>query len=140
VLIGFFHSRDSTASNPAQDAGLPKSFLGISTDGPSREGFLFCPTYRVGGGASGHAGNNKPPHILPDGKMHDWTLDYSPAAAGGDGSIAVTFDRQSVALPLAKGHKAAGARFDRFGIVTTWIDGNSQTIFFDDLTYTIRQE
>ena len=25
------------------------------------------------------------------------------------------------------------------GIVTTWIDGNSQTIYFDDLRYTFRQ-
>ena len=26
--------------------------------------------------------------------------------------------------------------FDRFGIITTWIDGNAQRVYFDDLTYT----
>src|SRR5207302_4513691 len=30
-------------------------------------------------------------------------------------------------------------RFDRFGIVTTWIDGNAQRLYFDDLTYTCAQ-
>jgi hypothetical protein len=29
-----------------------------------------------------------------------------------------------------------GASFDRFGICTPWIDGNSVTVFFDDVTYT----
>lgn len=33
-----------------------------------------------------------------------------------------------------------GTRFDRFGLVTTWIDGNSQTIYLDDLKYTWKQE
>jgi hypothetical protein len=27
--------------------------------------------------------------------------------------------------------------FDRFGLVTTRIDGYGQTIYFDDLTYTV---
>ncbi|MFN0052502.1 MAG: hypothetical protein ACKV0T_09930 [Planctomycetales bacterium] len=29
---------------------------------------------------------------------------------------------------------------DRLGIVTTWIDGNAQHLYFDDLNYTFRQE
>ena len=36
----------------------------------------------------------------------------------------------------APGHRAAGARFDRFGLITTWIDGNGQLVYFDDLRYT----
>ena len=24
---------------------------------------------------------------------------------------------------------------DRFGLITTWIDGNGQRVYFDDLTY-----
>ena len=140
VLIGFFNSRESTLSNPAQDSGLPKGFFGISTDGPSSEGFYFSPTYRIGPDLRGDAGHAHPPRIYPDGKAHDWTFDYSPSAADGQGQITVTLDDQAVKLPLAPGHKASGARFDRFGIVTTWVDGNSQTIYFDDLTYTFRQD
>ena len=30
-----------------------------------------------------------------------------------------------------------GAHFNRFGIITTHIDGNGQTVYFDDLTYTV---
>jgi hypothetical protein len=49
-------------------------------------------------------------------------------------------DREAVTLDLGKGHRAAGARLDRFGLVTTWIDGNGQKVYFDDLTYTARQD
>src|SRR5262249_37713914 len=120
VLFGFFHSEDSMASNPSQDNGLPKCFLGVSTDGPSREGFWFSPTYRVKGNGGGYA-RKDPPRIYPDGATHDWSLEYSPTAAGGKGEITLTLDKQTVKLPLAEGHKATGARFNRFGLITTWI-------------------
>ena len=139
VLIGFFHSKDSMIVNPSQASGTPMSFLGISTDGPSREGFYFAPLYRVHGDAQGYASGQRP-RIYPDSKAHDWTLEYSPTAADGRGQILVTLDQQSVKLVLGEGHKLLGARFDRFGLITTWIDGNGQTIYFDDLTYTCKQE
>ncbi len=135
VLIGFFHSKDSMTVNPSQDAGFPKNFLGIAVEGPSREGFYFAPAYRMMS-QSGHAGDNNPPHIYPDGKDHAWTLEYSPAVAGAEGRITVTLDGHSVRLGLAPDREAASSRFDRFGIITTWIDGNGQAIYFDDLTYT----
>ena len=40
-------------------------------------------------------------------------------------------------LNLDAGHKQIGAHFNRFGIITTHIDGSGQTVYFDDLTYTI---
>src|SRR5204862_987744 len=107
VLFGFFHSKDSMAVNPSQASGVPKCFLGISTDGPSREGFHFAPIYRTGGDRQGYA-RGKLPYIYPDGKAHDWSLEYAPAAAGGKGQITVTLDKQSVKLALGEGHKAAG--------------------------------
>jgi len=42
-----------------------------------------------------------------------------------------------VTLNLDPGHKQIGAHFNRFGIITTHIDGSGQTVYFDDLTYTI---
>jgi hypothetical protein len=30
-------------------------------------------------------------------------------------------------------------KFDRFGIVTSWIDGNSVDAYWDDITYTVAQ-
>ncbi|MEX0679511.1 MAG: hypothetical protein WD063_20730 [Pirellulales bacterium] len=140
MLFGFFNARESMLSNPAQNAGLPASFLGISTDGPSRDGFYFSPTYRLGDHSRSVNADAGPPAIYPDGKSRDWTFDYSPAAAGGNGAITVTLAGRRVELELDRGARQSGARFDRFGMVTTWIDGNSQTIYFDDLTYTFRQD
>ena len=139
TLIGFFNSRDSVEVNPSQSSGIPKSFLGISIEGPSREGFLFYPLYRTTPGEGGVARGDDLPHILPDGSAHDWSLSYDPSGADGRGRMRVTLDKESAVLELADGHRREGARFDRFGIVTTWIDGNGQQVYFDDLTYTYRQ-
>jgi hypothetical protein len=46
-------------------------------------------------------------------------------------------DGQAVTLNLDPGHKQIGAHFNRFGIITTHIDGSGQTVYFDDLTYAI---
>jgi hypothetical protein len=140
VLLGFFHSRDSMRSNPSQRSGLPQDFLGLAIDGPSREGFYFAPAYRVHGDGQGHASGKGHPYIYPDGFSHAWSLEYLPSGAGGRGQITVRLDGWAVRLDLKKGDRATGAHFDRFGLVTTWIDGNGQQVYFDDLTYTCKQE
>src|SRR5207244_11179331 len=71
VLLGFFHATDSMKVNPSQENGLPESFLGMSTDGPSREGFFFAPVYRIRGRERGHV--RDAPHLYPDGPPHDRT-------------------------------------------------------------------
>lgn len=139
VLIGFFHSQDSMTVTDSQKSIFPRSFLGISTEGPSSEGFYFYPAYRVGHDTQGYAAGSDRPRILPDGATHTWNLTYTPEGAEGRGRITVTLDNQTVNLDMEPGSKTMGARFDRFGIITTWIDGNGQHIYFDDLTYTIRQ-
>jgi hypothetical protein len=140
TLIGFFHSEGSVESNDSQNSATPENFVGAVIEGPSADGFYFYPTYGVdqeGVRASGGRGTPTPPYIYPDGESHDWTLDYNPNANGGLGSITVSLDGQAVTLNLDPGHKEIGALFNRFGIITTHIDGNGQTVFFDDLSYTI---
>ena len=139
VLIGFFDTEESLAVSGNQSSGFPMNFLGAAIEGPSSEGFQFYPVYRFPAGAGGYARGAEVPHILPDGAVHDWTLEYDPQA-GDHGRLTLTFDGQVVPLELSPGHRDAPARFNRFGIVTTWIDGNAQTVYFDDLTYTWRQE
>lgn len=39
-------------------------------------------------------------------------------------------------LPLKKGLKAQGARFDRFGLFTSNVGGQIVRIYLDDLKYT----
>jgi hypothetical protein len=149
TLIGFFHSPTSVTVDP--NAGspkswfdyLPKNFCGIAVKGPTREGFFFHPTYRLndgeGGGNPGNAIANCP-RIGPDGIARTWSWEYSPPAANGKGQITITLDGQSATLDLTSGHKAAGAQFNRFGIVSNWVDGNGQVVYLDDLTYTVSQE
>ena len=132
VLLGFYNSKDSLASNPAQSTGFPRSFLGISVEGPSSEGFFVYPAYRAGEG-QGYANGKDRPRIMPDGKSHEWSLVYDPADRG---RITVKMGGKSVTLDLEAAARKSGVKFDRFGIVTTWIDGNAQRIYFDDLTYT----
>src|SRR5204862_4014292 len=140
TLIGFFHSDDSMRSNNSQNSATPENFVGAAIEGPSSEGFYLYPTYGLdqeGVRADGGRGTPTPPYIYPDGQSRQWTLDYDPDGNGGTGSIIVTLDGQAVALNLDAGHKQIGAHFNRFGIITTHIDGSGQTVYFDDLTYTI---
>lgn len=140
TLIGFFHSTDSMRSDDSQNSATPENFVGIAIEGPSSEGFYFYPTYgvdREGLRADGGRGTPTPPFIYPDGRSRFWTLDYHPDGDRGLGSIQVTLDGQAVTLPLNPGHKQIGARFNRFGLITTHIDGSGQTIYFDDLTYAV---
>jgi hypothetical protein len=139
TLIGFFHARDSMEVNPSQESGIPRCFLGAAIEGPSREGFHFYPLYRVRGQGQGNAKGPALPRILPDGTAHAWSLAYVPAA-DGKGRMTITFDKEAFHLDLGAEHRATGARFDRFGIITTWIDGNGQRIYFDDVNYTYKQE
>ena len=135
VLIGFFDSRASMTVNPSQKAGLPADFLGVSVDGPSREGLFFAPAFR--GPDQGGVSFDGAAYIYPDGTAHDWTLEYIPSAEGG--RLTVSLEGKAAHLDLAGRDRTSGARFDRFGLITTWIDGNGQQIYFDDLTYTSRQ-
>lgn len=140
TLIGFFHSEDSVRSSNNQNSATPENFVGAVIEGPSSEGHYFYPTYGVdqeGVRGSGGRGAPTPPFIYPNGDSRDWTLDYDPNGNGGTGSVTVSLDGQAVTLNLDVGHKAIGAHFNRFGIITTHIDGNGQTVYFDDLTYAI---
>jgi hypothetical protein len=140
TLIGFFHSTNSMRSNDSQDSATPENFVGAAIEGPSAEGFYLYPTYGVdqeGVRADGGRGTPTPPYIYPDGQSRHWTLDYHPDGNGGTGSITVTLDGQAVTLNFDSGHKQIGAQFNRFGIITTHIDGSGQTVYFDDLTYTL---
>jgi hypothetical protein len=141
VLLGFYHGEASMRVADAQVSGWPENFLGVAIEGPSREGFLFYPAYGTAEEGTGeHAargsGDALPPHILPDGVSHAWSLRYDPAANDGRGRMTVTLDDKSLALDLPDGHRQVGATFNRFGFVTTHIDGNGQEVFVDDLTYT----
>ncbi|HUF64016.1 MAG TPA: hypothetical protein VMN36_18200 [Verrucomicrobiales bacterium] len=140
--IGFYHAEHSMWSNPSQKHAIPMDYLGINIEGPSSEGFFFYPVYRTHGDAAKAAtrGESELPRIYPDGKAHDWAFRYDPAGAGGNGRITVRLDGQECRLELEAGDREAGATFNRFGICTPWIDGNSVRAYFDDLKYSCSAE
>lgn len=140
TLLGFFHHERSVAVNPSQSNAIPADFLGIAIEGPSSEGFYVYPLCRSGGDPTSIGFVRSAPRIYPDGAPHDWTLEYDPGASGGRGAIKISLDGQSYTMEFAEGLRAVGANFDRFGLVTPWIDGNAQVVYFDDLSYTATQE
>lgn len=139
TLFGFYHAQESLRQNASQDDGIPESVLGIHVEGPSRDGFRFYPVMRGKGQRSRSGDVSRFPTISPNGKSRDWSLEYDPAGAG-HGRVTLTLDGQSNTFDLGEGDKSRGTTFDRFGIVTSWIDGNSQDVYWDDLTYAVRQE
>jgi hypothetical protein len=140
AAFGFYNSQESMRSNPSQDNMIPESTVGIFIEGPSREGFLFYPVHRLKGAGQGEPQRQEHPHIYPDGASHDWALEYDPNGAVGKGQITVTFDGKKNVVDLPPGAKTGGSTFDRFGIFTTWIDGNSENVYWDDITYTVSQD
>lgn len=140
TLFGFYNSVESMKQTDSQKNMIPESCLGICVEGPSAEGFLFYPVLHPTGAGMRYSRIREFPHIYPNGKTHDWAMDYDPAGAGGKGQITITFDGKKQTMDLEEGDKQRGTKFDRFGILTTWIDGNSQNVYWDDLTYTISQD
>jgi hypothetical protein len=140
TLFGFYHSEDSMRKNESQNDGVPESVIGIHVEGPSSEGFKLYPVLRAKNRGSTFGRTREFPTIYPDGKSHDWSLEYDPRGADGKGQVVVRLDAQSGRFELRDGDKAAGTVFDRFGIVTSWIDGNSQNVYVDDVTYSCMQE
>lgn len=136
TLFGFFHHEHSVFVHDSQKTGTPRDVLGFHIEGPSRIGFNVYPVYRTDGEFQGVAQGEDLPIIMPDGTSHDWTLDYDPQAADGNGEIVLTFDGKEARLALQPGAKEDGATFSRFGFVTPWIDGNGQRVYLDDLEYT----
>jgi hypothetical protein len=139
VLIGFYHSKDSLKVSNEQSSLLPASFLGLVLEGPSREGFLLRPMLNTRSLDSTDSHLAECPHIYPDGVPHSFDLKYDPNGAGGVGTLILKMDANVVTIPLEPGMKTGKTRFNRFGIVTTWIDGNGQRVYLDDLLYTYRE-
>jgi hypothetical protein len=140
VTFGFFNRDSAMHVNPAQSDAIPEGIIGFNIEGPSREGFCFYPIARPQhrGGAAARLDADSP-HVYPDAKPRKWIFDYDPEGPVGRGRITVTLDGRAAHLDLKEGDKAAGTTFDRFGLITPWIDGNAQTVYFDDLTYTATQ-
>jgi hypothetical protein len=68
-----------------------------------------------------------------DGTVHDWSLDYDPAARDGKGLVTFRIDERTYELPLAADHRQHGAVFNRFGIWNVQAPGAEAELYLDDL-------
>ncbi len=133
VMIGWF--RDTP-----QGWRTPNS-LGMRIDGNGGKYWVFY-EYGTQGWRTGGAGafegeqyqKTRTPPFPADGAVHDWAIDYDPAAAAGQGQITFRIDERTYQLPLALGHRADGAMFNRFGIWNVQTPGNGVEFYFDDLS------
>ncbi len=134
VYFGFFDSAAKRSKSTSDRQGAPTNLLAILVEGPSQVGHYFRGGYynRLGQGQFESSG----PTIQPDGRVHQWSLRYIPNGAGDDGEIIVTFDGQAKTSRVSKEHKAAGARFDRFGIFNLQAGGHFVDLYLDDLRFT----
>ena len=140
TLFGFYNAEQSMHRNDSQSQSIPASVLGIHIEGPSRDGFRFYPVLRPKAEKSLVPRLETFPLILPDGVSHDWSLEYQPAVGNGINRITVTLDQERQSFEFPSDETFASTKFDRFGIVTSWIDGNSQQVYWDDLTYSVKQD
>jgi hypothetical protein len=127
ACIGFFNSATVGAPMTATN------FVGVEIEGPTRVGHYFRPCYTT---ATGRRAAVKTGPVLVPGKPHQWKLVYDPAAHNGAGTVEVTLDGKTTTLELTPPLRAAGAAFDRFGLLSTRPGGSLVKIYFDDLKYT----
>ena len=137
TLFGFFHSVRSHRVMENVRSGFPNNFLGVAIEGPSSEGFFAYPAIRFDSEGT-YASYSSSPRIYPDSRSHTWTLEYQPREAGR-GLILFTLDNKTVTLEITRPSAGSPTQFDRFGIISTCIDGNAQYVYWDDLNYTFRQ-
>jgi hypothetical protein len=137
ILFGFFHAEHSLDSGGSDRIGLPPDFIGVSIGGPSREGFMLNPAYRLHN--TERASADRGPYLLPNGKPHDFAIEYTPPSGDKPGSLVARLDAEKVSIPVPVDHVKIGAHLNRLGLISTHTDGNGQHLYFDDLTYTSSQ-
>jgi hypothetical protein len=138
VLFGFFHAEHSLNSGGSDKIGTPPDFFGVSIGGPSREGFMFSPAYRLHTTEQKSAARG--PYLHPNGKPHDFSIEYTPPNGDKPGTMSARLDAETVSLSVSQEHVKIGAHLNRFGLISTHTDGNGQHLYFDDLTYTVSQD
>ncbi len=136
MFFGYFSSREKM-KEIADEHGAPlNDSLGIDIDGPTRIGYYFtalCSPKRTVASAK------EGPVFLPTGERRSFRLSYDPEANNGVGRMTVTLDEKTFTLDLKPEQRAAGATFDRFGIMNKRVGGKYVTLYFDDISYTARR-
>ena len=122
--LGFYNSQATRDWRTAQSLGARIVNIG-------KRQHLFYLEYGARGWLAGGAGpmldGAGQPAGLDPGAVYRFDLSYDPNAAGGQGQVTLSLPGtgfQPLILALAPGHRARGARFDRFGVWSPGLDAN----------------
>ena len=133
MLIGWFNTDSSGWRTP--------NSLAFRLDGNGGKYWVFfeygTQNYLTGSGATFQGERYQTTETPPeqaDGTVHTWSLTYDPNGAAGNGEITFLMDGNTYTVPLAPGHKADGATFNRFGMVNMQIAGKGMNVYLDDLS------
>jgi hypothetical protein len=159
VFFGFYNSQQPGGS------GRPIGSLGLNMDFEGKGGRLAVRLITGTNKSCGTfitpylPGKFRPTPIKCDGTKYQWTLEYDPQAANGQGRFTFTMrsdthttqdygtlpeasqkeaqarfpNTTTFAVDLPPGYKGEGASFDRFGLSNGMKSGGAVTLYFDDL-------
>jgi hypothetical protein len=140
ALVGFFNS------NTVNEWRTPNS-IALRLYGRGDVFFAYVEymtkRWRAGGDSPGGFATVRDPATgranfkgFPSGPtVHKWSLRYDPNGNNGSGSVTVTMDDQTAICHLDPGHKADGASFNRFGLVTVVKQADmGGEVWLDDIT------
>lgn len=138
MFFGYFNKQDKLVPlNGTDESGAPlPNTLGFAIDGPTRIGYFFSTEFAPTRSLVSHG---QGPVFVPDGKPHRFTFDYDPKGNQGGGQVHFTLDDQTFRHDFTREQHAAGATFDRFGLMNIRRGGKYVTVYLDDLSYTTRR-
>ncbi len=133
MLIGWFNTDSRGWRTP--------NSLVFRLDGNGGKYWVFfeygTQNYLTGGSATFEGERyqtTKTPPEQADSTVHTWSLTYDPDSADSNGKITFVIDGVTYTAPLAPGHKADGATFNRFGMVNMQVAGKGMNVYLDDLS------
>lgn len=140
VFVGWFNDRQTDTARPMHSLGMnldtenPGGRLAVRLiTGTNQSCGEFVTTYIPG---------KFRPTPLRKGVRYRWTLDYDPAANGGNGRFVYTLTghdsgepiKTPISVDLPPGFKQQGTTFTRFGIMNMRKSGGSLSLYLDDVT------
>jgi hypothetical protein len=114
---------------------MPQTMV-LAIEGPTRIGYQFSAQLAPRRELSSHSDG---PIFVPRGDKHPFTFQYDPAGNKGVGRITMSIDDIVHTLDLTPQQRAAGAKFNRFGLMNIRRGGKYVTVYLDDISYTARR-
>ncbi|HYR58454.1 MAG TPA: hypothetical protein VEO95_07495, partial [Chthoniobacteraceae bacterium] len=139
VFVGFFNDQQPATARPTNSLGM--NFDCESNGARLAVRLITAQNQSCGEFVTHFIPGKDRPTPLRKGAHYKWTLNYDPAANGGNGRFEYTlagFDpsdpiKSPIVVDLPPGFKKQGTTFTRFGIMNMRKAGGSLSLYFDDM-------